>query len=91
MVPGSAPTRYTVFSDDGTSEAYLAGAGEKLRFSLDAKGFSVAGAAKKRDVIIVLPKSAVTLETLAPARVADDQRYWVVKVAVEAAERRYEF
>ena len=91
LIPGPARTRYTVFSDDGTSEAYQAGGGEKLRFSLDVKGFSVAGAVKKRDVIIVLPKSAVTLEALAPARVADDQRYWVVKVAVDAAERRYEF
>jgi oligosaccharide 4-alpha-D-glucosyltransferase len=91
LIPGPAPTSYTVFSDDGTSEAYRTGAGEKLRFTLDAKGFAVAGAAKKRDVFIILPKSLVSLTALAAAKVAEDARYWIVRVTVDAAERRYEF
>jgi alpha-glucosidase (family GH31 glycosyl hydrolase) len=91
LIPGPTPTRYTAFSDDGTSESYQEGSGEKLRFSLDAKGFSVAGAAAKRDVLIILPKSVVTLRALAAAKVAEDPLYWIVKVTVDSAERRYEF
>jgi alpha-glucosidase (family GH31 glycosyl hydrolase) len=91
LIPGPAPTRYTVFTDDGSSEAYLAGGGEKLKFTLDGKGFAVSGAAEKRDIVVILPKRVVKLKALAGAKVAEDPRYWIVKVTADAAERRYEF
>jgi alpha-glucosidase len=91
LIPGPVTTRYTVFSDDGASETYQSGGGEKLQFSLDAKGFSVSGALKKRDIVIVLPKSTVTLKALMAAKIAEDQRFWILKVSADAAERRYEF
>jgi oligosaccharide 4-alpha-D-glucosyltransferase len=91
LIPGPTTTRSTAFSDDGSSEAYRNGAGERLQFTLDVKGFTVAGARSKRDVLIVLPKSVVTLKALAGARVADDKLFWIVKVPIDAVERRYEF
>lgn len=91
LIPGPVPTRYTVFSDDGSSESYLTGGGEKLQFALDAKGFTVSGALKKRDIGIVLPKAVVTPKALLAAKVAETPLHRVVVVTVDAAERRYEF
>ncbi len=91
LIPVPVPTQYTAFSDDGSSESYLTGGGEKLQFKLDARGFSVSGAAKKRDVGILLPKSVVTPKALMGAKVAEDQRYWILVLPVDAVERRYDF
>lgn len=92
LVPGPVTTRYTAFLDDGSSEDYRNGGGEKLRFTLDAKGFSVAGALKQRDVYFLLPKSIVpSLAGLAAAKIAEDPRFWIVRVTADAAERRYTF
>lgn len=55
LLPGAAPTSFTVFSDDGVSEAYRSGAGEKLVVQLDAKGVTFSGAVKARTLRLRFP------------------------------------
>ena len=91
LLPGTGPSRFVAFSDDGTSEAYLAGAGEKLLIGLDAKGFTVSGAAKKKDVVIVVPKAHVKLKALAGSQIDESDLYSIVNVTVDKGENRFEF
>jgi alpha-glucosidase (family GH31 glycosyl hydrolase) len=55
LLPGAAPSTFTVFSDDGVSEAYRSGAGEKLVVQLDAKGVTFTGAVKARTLRLRFP------------------------------------
>jgi alpha-glucosidase (family GH31 glycosyl hydrolase) len=57
LLPGPTPTSFTVFSDDGESEAYRRGAGEKLRVDLDAKGVKLSGVTWEREIVLLLPRS----------------------------------
>jgi len=57
LLPGPTTTQFTVFSDDGDTEAYRRGAGEKLRVELDAKGVRFSGASRAREVVLLLPKA----------------------------------
>ena len=66
--PGPSPTTFTVFSDDGETEAYRQGAGERLLVSLDARGLSFSGASRTRDLVLLLPKALrVDSKVLTPA------------------------
>jgi len=55
LVPGPQPSHFTVFSDDGETEAYRQGAGEKLLVTLSAEGVTLAGAETAREVLLQLP------------------------------------
>jgi alpha-glucosidase (family GH31 glycosyl hydrolase) len=57
LLPGPTTTAFTVFSDDGETEAYRRGAGEKLLVELDAKGVRFSGVSREREVVLLLPKS----------------------------------
>lgn len=57
LFPGPTPTTFTVFSDDGETEAYRRGAGEKLRVELDAMGVSFSGITRERDILLLLPRT----------------------------------
>jgi alpha-glucosidase (family GH31 glycosyl hydrolase) len=59
LVPGPGATRFTVFSDDGETEAYRAGAGEKLLVTLSPGAVQFEGAARAREVVLLFPKDAV--------------------------------
>ena len=68
LLPGPSPTTFTVFSDDGETEAYRQGAGERLLVSLDARGLSFSGASRTRDLVLLLPKALrVDSKVLTPA------------------------
>ncbi len=65
LLPGPTATTFTVFSDDGETEAYRRGAGEQLRVELDAQGVSFSGATREREVVLLLPKSLKLAQPLA--------------------------
>ena len=68
LLPGPSPTTFTVFSDDGETEAYRQGAGERLLVSLDARGLSFSGASRTRDLVLLLPKALrVDSKVMTPA------------------------
>lgn len=57
LIPGAKVTRFTVFSDDGETEAYREGAGERLEVELSATGVTFRGAARERAVRLHLPSA----------------------------------
>jgi hypothetical protein len=56
LLPGSMASAFTVFSDDGETEAYRRGAGETIRVELDARGVGFSGVTRARELILMLPK-----------------------------------
>jgi len=68
LLPGPSPTTFTVFSDDGETEAYRQGTGERLLVSLDARGLNLSGASRTRNLVLLLPKALrVDSKVLTPA------------------------
>ena len=68
LLPVPSPTTFTVFSDDGETEAYRQGVGERLLVDLDARGLSLSGASRARELVLLLPKSlGVDSKILVPA------------------------
>jgi alpha-glucosidase (family GH31 glycosyl hydrolase) len=57
LLPGPTTTTFTVFSDDGETEAYRRGAGEQLRVALDDQGVNFSGVTRERAVMLLLPRS----------------------------------
>ncbi len=90
LLPGAKPSAFTIFSDDGVSEAYRSGAGEKLVVTLDAKGVSFAGATRAREVTLLFPK-ALKLPALSKRPNRVDGPYRRVAVPLKLGVTRVEF
>jgi len=71
LLPGPTPTQFTVFTDDGETEAYRRGAGEKLRVEMDPKGVRFSDVTRAREVVLLLPKSLKRPPTVDPEAGAD--------------------
>lgn len=80
LLPGPQPTRFTWFDDDGLTEAYRRGEGEKLVISLSRSGVTFTGATRAHELTLLLPKT-LTLRALA-RRAEVDGPYQSVKVSV---------
>ncbi len=65
LLPGPAATGFTVFSDDGETEAYRRGAGEMLRVELDEKGVRFSGSIREREIVLLLPRGLKLAQPLA--------------------------
>jgi oligosaccharide 4-alpha-D-glucosyltransferase len=59
LVPGPGESRFTVFSDDGESEGYRKGEGERLRVTLTPAELRFEGAERARELGLLFPKDAV--------------------------------
>jgi oligosaccharide 4-alpha-D-glucosyltransferase len=90
LIPGRTPSHFVAFSDDGTSEEYRSGAGEKLQLDLDANGVTIAGAASTRDIDLLLPRASVRLSAFAASAVSDGV-FWRVRVTIRTGENRFPF
>ncbi|MBB6480336.1 glycoside hydrolase family 31 protein [Spirochaeta isovalerica] len=68
IYPGTGKSSATIFSDDGWSEKYREGEGERLEISLEGKELTISGARESREIVIIIPvgkdlrESAVYLE-----------------------------
>ena len=90
LVPGAAASRFTVFSDDGESEAYRSGAGEKLAVTLSAEGVSFSGAERARELWLQLP-AWVPAPALERRGAALEGPLRTVKVALGKGTTRVDF
>ena len=82
LLPGPTPTRFTVFTDDGESEAYRRGAGEKLLVQLDAQTVTISGAIRARELILMFPRSLL-LGALTPKDSVSEGPFQRVPVTVK--------
>jgi len=89
LLPGPAPTSFTVFSDDGETEAYRRGAGEKLRVELDVRGVSFSGANRERELVLLLPRSLKLAQPLAEG--GADPLFQRLRVALKPGRQRVAF
>jgi len=89
LLPGPTPTAFTVFSDDGESEAYRRGAGERLRVELDADGVSFSGATRARELVLLLPRSLKLDQPLAEG--GSDPLFQRLRVALKPGRQRVAF
>jgi alpha-glucosidase (family GH31 glycosyl hydrolase) len=87
LLPGAAPSRFTIFSDDGLTEAYRSGAGEKLQVVLEAKAVTFSGAAKGREVTLLFPKG-LALPALDKQAPRVEGPYKLVKISLKAGTTR---
>lgn len=89
LLPGLTPSTFTVFSDDGETEAYRRGAGEKLRVELDARGVSFSGATRERELVLLLPRSLKLAQPLAEG--GADPLFQRLLVALKPGSQRVVF
>lgn len=89
LLPGPTPTAFTVFSDDGESEAYRRGAGERLRVELDAKGVSFSGITRARELVLLLPRTLKLAQPLAEG--GADPLFQRLRVALKPGRQRVTF
>ena len=89
LLPGPMATTFTVFSDDGETEAYRHGAGEKLRVELDARGVSFSGIGRARELVLLLPKGMVLGQPLKDR--GSDPLFQRVRVQLKPGSQRVEF
>ncbi len=89
LLPGPTPTAFTVFTDDGETEAYRRGAGEKLQVELDAAGVSFSGATRARELVLLLPRS-LKLDQ-APALGGADPLFQRLRIALKPGRQRVAF
>ena len=90
LLPGPGATRFTVFNDDGETEAYRPGAGERLQVSLDARGVSFAGAARARDLLVLLPKD-LPVPGFEQRTVKTEALWRTVKLQLSPGAGRFDF
>lgn len=89
LLPGLTPSTFTVFSDDGETEAYRCGAGERLRVELDAKGVGFSGATRAREIVLLLPRSLKLAQPLAEG--GADPLFQRLRVALKPGRQRVPF
>jgi alpha-glucosidase (family GH31 glycosyl hydrolase) len=89
LLPGAAPSSFTIFSDDGLTEAYRSGAGEKLLVRLEAKAVTFSGAAKAREVTLLFPRG-LALPALDKKAPRVEGPYKLVKISLKAGTTRLE-
>ena len=90
LLPGAGESRFTVFADDGETEAYRTGAGERLRVSLDARGVAFAGATRARELLVLLPKE-LAVPGLEERTIKTDALYRTVKLQLPIGASRFDF
>jgi alpha-glucosidase (family GH31 glycosyl hydrolase) len=90
LIPGNAPSRFTVFNDDGETEAYRRGAGERMQVDLEATGVTISGVTRARELLLQLPKS-VPLGPLAAQATGADERFNHVRVSLHPGTQRFTF
>jgi oligosaccharide 4-alpha-D-glucosyltransferase len=90
LLPGPRSSSFTIFTDDGVSEAYRSGAGEKVVVALDAKGVAFSGVVRPREVTLLFPK-ALALPTMGKKSSKVDGPYRVVTVTLKAGSTRFSF
>ncbi len=78
-----------MFSDDGETEAYRRGAGEKLRVELDARGVSFSGATRERELVLLLPRSLKLAQPLAEG--GADPLFQRLRVSLKPGSQRVAF
>ena len=89
LLPGPTPTAFTVFSDDGESEAYRRGAGERLCVELDAKGVSFSGITRARELVLLLPRTLKLAQPLAEG--STDPLFQRLRVTLKPGNQRVTF
>jgi hypothetical protein len=89
LLPATTASTFTIFSDDGVTEAWRTGAGEKLLVSLDEKGVTFSGAAKAREVTLLFSKDQKLIALEKNAK--QEGVYRAVKVALKAGTTRVQF
>ena len=87
LLPGPGTSSFTVFSDDGETEAYRRGAGEKMVVTLDAKGVGFSGITREREVVLLLPKSL----KVAGAEAGADPLFQRLRVSLKPGSQRVSF
>lgn len=90
LIPGPTASRFTVFSDDGESEAYRQGAGERMAVVLEATGVTISGVTRARDLVLQLPKS-VPLGPLTAQVTGADALFNEVRVPLRPGTQRFAF
>jgi alpha-glucosidase (family GH31 glycosyl hydrolase) len=86
-LPGPTTTSFTMFTDDGETEAYRRGAGEQLRVELDAGGVTFTGATHAREVVLLLPRSL----QVAVAEAGADPLFMRLRVGLVVGRQRVNF
>lgn len=90
LLPGPLPSSFTIFSDDGVTEAYRTGAGEKLLVQLDEKGATFSGAARTRELTLLLPRQLALPRLNQKSHPLDGGRQ-AVKVTLKVGTTRVNF
>lgn len=90
LFPGREKSRFTVFSDDGESEGYREGAGERLEVDLEADGVTFNGAVRERELKLLLPK-AMKLGALGGQVCGADGPFQLVRIQIRPGTQHIAF